>query len=261
VLCAGKSEFHRTCLFTSESNRHLPDLPGSRKNVSVFRAHKKDLWLFSLATTMASKRLNAKTLRNKPMEAIIPTYGSTMTLSNKKKLNVEALRKAMEQSTSSFPTYEWRVKQLKAVKRILVEHKQEWIDAVYQDLHKDPTETELGEILLVLNEIDYLLKNLKTWLKPVLVPSPALFAIGISSVMRKPLHEAVLIIGPFNYPIFLTLAPLVGSLAGGNPTIVKPSELCPTVSALLAKLVPQYLEPSAVQGKMLKHAHTHTHHL
>jgi aldehyde dehydrogenase (NAD+) len=79
-----------------------------------------------------------------------------------------------------------------------------------------------------------------------------LFAIGFSSVMRKPLGK-VLIIAPFNYPILLALAPLVGSLAGGNSAVIKPSELCPTVSALLARLVSNYFEPNAVQGmKRLK---------
>ena len=165
------------------------------------------------------------------------------TMPSKQKLNVEALRKPMV----IIPTYEWRVKQLKAVRRMLIDHKHEWTDAVYQDLHKDPTETELAEILTATNEIDYLLKYLKQWMEPTYVPSPTLFAIGFSSVMRKPLGQ-VLIIGPFNYPILLALSPLAGSLAGGNPAVVKPSELCPTVSALLANLVNKYLEPSAVQG-------------
>jgi aldehyde dehydrogenase (NAD+) len=159
----------------------------------------------------------------------------------------------MEGTTSS-TTYEWRVQQLKAVKRMLNDHKQECIDAVYQDLRKDPTETELTEIRQVTNEIEYFLKNLKQLMAPEFVPSPVLFAIGFSSILRKPLGQ-VLIIGPFNYPLLLTLLPLVGSLAGGNPTIVKPSELCPTVSTLLAKLVPQYLEPSAVQGNGTMHAY------
>jgi aldehyde dehydrogenase (NAD+) len=170
-------------------------------------------------------------------------YATDGTNPSKQKLNVEALRKSMEVN----PTFEWRVKQLKAVKRMLTDHRHEWTDAVYQDLHKDPTETELAEIATAINEIDHLLKNLKQWMEPQSVPSPALFAIGFSSILRKPLGQ-VLIIGPFNYPILLTLSPLMGSLAGGNPTVVKPSELCPTVSALLARLVSKYLEPSAVQG-------------
>jgi acyl-CoA reductase-like NAD-dependent aldehyde dehydrogenase len=152
------------------------------------------------------------------------------------------------------PTYEWRVKQLKAVKRMLIDHQHDWTDAVYQDLHKDPTETQIAEIFTATNEIDYLLKNLKQWMEPQNVPSPVLFAIGFSSVMRKPLGK-VLIIAPFNYPILLALSPLAGSLAGGNPAVIKPSELCPTVSALLAKLVTKYLEPSAVQGT--KHLNSH----
>lgn len=171
----------------------------------------------------------------------------------KKTLNVEALRKPMEavHVEGLNYSYEWRVKQLKALQRLLVDHTKEWTDACFQDLHKDPIETESAEICIITNEIDYMLKHLKQWMKLKKVAGPALFAIGFSQVMRKPLSSpGVLIIGPFNYPIHLALLPLVGSLAGGNPAIIKPSELCPSVSALMAKLVPQYFEPGAVQGNI-----------
>jgi acyl-CoA reductase-like NAD-dependent aldehyde dehydrogenase len=55
--------------------------------------------------------------------------------------------------------------------------------------------------------------------------------------------QGVLIIGPSNYPCSLTLNPLVGSLAAGNPAILKPSELCPNTARLLSRLIRMYFAP------------------
>ncbi len=59
---------------------------------------------------------------------------------------------------------------------------------------------------------------------------------------------ATLIIGPFNYPFQLTLIPAAGSLSAGNPTVIKPSELCKATSKLLATLIPKYFQPGVLQG-------------
>ena len=84
-------------------------------------------------------------------------------------------------------------------------------------------------------------------MKPESVPSPAAFMPSFSRLEKRPLTgPAVLIIGPFNYPVALILSPLVGALAAGNPAVVKPSELCPASGALFAKLIPQYFEKDAV---------------
>lgn len=166
-------------------------------------------------------------------------------------LNVEALCKPMEATHASQVnyTYEWRVQQLKAVKRMIIEHKHEWTDAAFVDLHKNITETEMVELHAITSEIDYILKYFKSWMSPTSVAGPYYQIVGFSEVQHKPLTApGVVVISPFNYPISLALLPLVGSLAGGNPTILKPSELTPTVSALMAKLIPKYLEPGAVQG-------------
>jgi len=166
-------------------------------------------------------------------------------------LNVEALRKPMEATHASgiHYTYTWRVAQLKALKRMILAHKNEWIDAVFADLHKDPTETEMVELLTITTEIDYITKRLKRWMTPESVPGPYYQIVGFSFVERKPLASpGVVVIAPFNYPLQLAILPVIGSLAGGNPCILKPSELTPTVSALMARRIPQYLEPGAVQG-------------
>jgi aldehyde dehydrogenase (NAD+) len=69
---------------------------------------------------------------------------------------------------------------------------------------------------------------------------------GRAWVQYDPLG-VVLVIGPWNYPLYLSLAPLVAAVAAGNCAVIKPSELAPATSALLARLVPQYLDPDAVR--------------
>jgi len=69
---------------------------------------------------------------------------------------------------------------------------------------------------------------------------------------------ACLIIGPFNYPFQLTLVPALGSLSAGNPTVIKPSELCPATSTLLSTLIPKYFEQGALQGN--RHLLLHLYH-
>ena len=55
-------------------------------------------------------------------------------------------------------------------------------------------------------------------------------------------YGLVLVIGTWNYPVQITLGPLVGAIAAGNVAIVKPSEIAPATAELLARLVPAYLD-------------------
>jgi aldehyde dehydrogenase (NAD+) len=80
---------------------------------------------------------------------------------------------------------------------------------------------------------------------PEAAPLPERLMPGHGTVVREPLGVG-LIIGPWNYPLHLVLAPLVGVLAAGNAAVVKPSELSPTVSAAIARHVPAYLDPEGV---------------
>nr|WP_229727750.1 aldehyde dehydrogenase family protein [Mycetocola zhadangensis] len=140
----------------------------------------------------------------------------------------------------------WRVRQLRALRRMLVERGPELENALAADLAKNPTEAQLAELALAVGEIDHTLRHLRRWLRPTRVAVPLSLAPATAKVIREPLG-VVLVIGPWNYPIQLVLVPLAGALAAGNAVIVKPSELAPASSALLAELIPQYLDPSAVR--------------
>lgn len=139
----------------------------------------------------------------------------------------------------------WRTAQLTAMKRMLDENSAAFEDALFTDLGKNPTEAALTELNVVVAEIQHTLKHLRGWLRPRRVPVPLALAPASASTMLEPLG-VVLVISPWNYPLQLLLEPAVGALAAGNAVLLKPSELAPATSALLAELVPRYLDERAV---------------
>ncbi|WP_329341842.1 aldehyde dehydrogenase family protein [Streptomyces sp. NBC_00663] len=139
----------------------------------------------------------------------------------------------------------WRKSQLRALRRMLTEHEEVFAAALRADLGKSRTEAYTTEIGFLVNEIDHTLRHLDRWLRPRRVGVPLALAPARARTVREPLGT-VLIISPWNYPLQLALAPLVGALAAGNCAVVKPSELAPATSAALAQWLPRVLNPEAV---------------
>ena len=144
-------------------------------------------------------------------------------------------------------TEQWRRSQLMSLKRMIFENKAAMVEAIGLDLGRHPFETETGEIACTITDIEEILGILSDYIDPVQVASPACFAPCFSEIRYEPLlSPGVLIISPFNYPINLSLVPAAGSLASGNPTIIKMSESANHTSSLLAKLVPRCFDDSAL---------------
>lgn len=139
----------------------------------------------------------------------------------------------------------WRRAQLTALLRMLTEREDDLTGALEEDLGKSRMEGLLSEIAVVRAETEYALKHLNLWMSPEKIAVPAGLRPGRAWAQPRPLG-VVLVIGPWNYPVQLVLAPLVGALAAGNAAVLKPSELAPRSSRTLARLIPQYLDPSAV---------------
>jgi aldehyde dehydrogenase (NAD+) len=140
---------------------------------------------------------------------------------------------------------EWRLAQLDAIVRLVTERESEMVAALADDLGRPAVDAWLADLAPVTAEAKYAAKHLRSWLKPTRVKMPLSVQPGKAWYQYEPLGVA-LIIGPWNYPIHLVLAPLVGAVAAGNCAVLKPSEHTPACSALLARLVPQYLDPEAV---------------
>jgi aldehyde dehydrogenase (NAD+) len=134
--------------------------------------------------------------------------------------------------------------QLRALDRMLVEGETELLDALHRDLGKPAVEAHVMDLSFVRAEIAETLRHLDAWLTPQRVRVPAKQMPGKARIHRDALG-AVLIIGPWNYPVQLVLAPLVGAIAGGNTAAIKPSEVAAHTSRALARLLPRYLDPAA----------------
>ncbi|CAB9512886.1 Aldehyde dehydrogenase family 3 member B1 [Seminavis robusta] len=161
--------------------------------------------------------------------------------------NIRSLMQDTHDSCINF-SYEWRKDQLTRLEKLVRDNFEEILDALYQDLGKARCEAGCFEMGSLVSEIEFFSKNLKSLMEPEDFPSPIGLFPGFSKVTPMPRNgPAVLVIGPSNYPISLSLMGVAGSLAAGNPTVLKPSELCPVSAALLAKYVPQYFEANALQ--------------
>ncbi len=140
----------------------------------------------------------------------------------------------------------WRREQLESLERMLTERAPQIREALWTDLRKNEVEAQLTEIASVTGEIQFAVKNLDSWTADRKVRSSALLGPARATIHREPLGT-VLIIGPWNYPINLVLSPLVGALAAGNAVVLKPSEVSSACSAVIATLVPDYLDADAIQ--------------
>jgi aldehyde dehydrogenase (NAD+) len=127
-----------------------------------------------------------------------------------------------------------------------VEREGEFAAALADDLGRSAVDAWLGDIASTKAEAVYARKHLKKWMRRRRVLLPLNQLPGRGWVQYDPIG-VVLVIGPWNYPVYLSLAPLVAAVAAGNCAVIKPSELAPATSAVLARWVPEYLDPVAVQ--------------
>ncbi|XP_034289582.1 aldehyde dehydrogenase family 3 member B1 [Pantherophis guttatus] len=137
---------------------------------------------------------------------------------------------------------EYRVSQLEALCHFLEERQADIQHAMCEDLHKPCFETEFTEILFVRNELANALNNLNYWMKDESVNKNLLTQLDCAFIRKEP-YGVVLIIGAFNFPLQLTLVPLVGAIAAGNCVVLKPSEVSSCTERLLAEALPCYLDP------------------
>lgn len=139
----------------------------------------------------------------------------------------------------------WRRGQLKALLELLSEREEDLVAALRADLGKNSLEAYLTEVSITRSETEYALKHLDGWARSRKVPVPLGLQPASARTEPQPLG-VVLIIAPWNYPVQLLLAPLIGALAAGNAAVLKPSELAPETSRTLARLLPRYLDSEAV---------------
>ena len=142
-------------------------------------------------------------------------------------------------------SYGHRVNALRRLSAAIRQNEAAIVAALAADLGKPEPEVRLSEIMPVQAEIAHTLKHLKRWMRPKRARA-TLIAFGMRARIRPEPKGTVLIVAPWNYPFGLALGPLVSALAAGNAAIVKPSELAPATSALVARLVGETFAPDFV---------------
>jgi len=140
----------------------------------------------------------------------------------------------------------WRKQQLKQLGKLVKENEDALLAALKADLGKAPFEGWVTEIYVIYAELQHTLRHFEDWLEPEEVPTPLIAQPATSTIHREPLGT-VLVIGPWNYPVQLSLLPLVPALAAGNCVLLKPSEVASASSELVASLIPKYLDEDAVR--------------
>ncbi|CAD6254461.1 unnamed protein product [Miscanthus lutarioriparius] len=141
---------------------------------------------------------------------------------------------------------EWRAEQLKGLIRMIDEKEAEISAALHEDLAKPHMESYLHEISLTKSSCKFALNGLKNWMKPEKIPASITTFPSSAQIVPEPLG-VVLIISAWNYPFILSIDPVIGAIAAGNAVVLKPSEIAPATSSLLAKLLPEYVDNSCIK--------------
>jgi len=130
----------------------------------------------------------------------------------------------------------FRKEMLQKMETLVRQYEPSLIEALHKDLRKHAQEAYMTEIGGVYEEIHFILKRLKSWMKPKTRLSPLFLFPSKGTIYPDPLGQ-VLIITPWNYPVLLSLRGVIGAMAAGNTIILKPSEVAAHTSAVLAEMI------------------------
>ena len=125
-------------------------------------------------------------------------------------------------------------------------HEEEIIKALYDDFKKPAFEAVVSETAYIVSELNHTIKNINKWAKPNMV-LPSLLNFPSTDYIYKEPYGKVLIIAPWNYPYQLALCPLIAAVAAGNQVVVKPSELTPNTSSIVAKIISETFDENHVK--------------
>jgi aldehyde dehydrogenase (NAD+) len=133
-------------------------------------------------------------------------------------------------------SYDFRLNQLKRLKKVVLESEKELYEALYADLKKTDEDAWATEIGFFLSELNDTIEHLKSWMQPNTVATNLVNQPSTSYTIQEPLG-VVCIIAPWNYPFQLLFTPLIGAIAGGNCAVLKPSEFAPATAKVMGKII------------------------
>ncbi|MDX8513803.1 coniferyl aldehyde dehydrogenase [Mesorhizobium captivum] len=163
------------------------------------------------------------------------------TRQNSLGVRFEAQCRAFEKEP--FPSLEVRKDRLKRLLALTEKHEAEICAAIDSDFSgRAQQETRLAELFVVRAGIRHAIRHLRRWMRERRVATSLPFLPGGNRLLPQPLG-VVGIVSPWNYPFQLAVAPATAALAAGNRVLIKPSELTPKFSDLLARLVEEHFSP------------------
>ncbi len=165
-------------------------------------------------------------------------------------VDIFIIKKTLQDQRDFFETgktreINFRISRLKKLKKAIQAHHDDIIAALQSDMGKPPFEAYTSEIAFLYREIDDAIKNTAKWSKTRKPSTPLLFRPAKSYVRPEP-RGVTLIIGPWNYPFMLTMAPLVPAIAAGNTAVMKPASLAPATSAVIRKIISETFDRNYV---------------
>lgn len=175
----------------------------------------------------------------------------------------DQVRLAVEKQRLFFNTHktkdiDFRISQLKTLKKAILAYEERLYDALWKDLHKSKFEAFVTEIGLVLTEIGEHIRHLRKWAKPERVFTNQMIHFWSTSRIYKEPFGLILVIAPWNYPFQLLINPLVGAISAGNCVTLKASEYTPTVAEVMGRMITEFFPPEYITlfggGREANHA-------
>lgn len=154
------------------------------------------------------------------------------------------LQKANQQKVANTGCRQRKAK-LEKLRQVILKNREQIREALYKDFRKPASEVDIIETYKTISDIKYAIAHLSGWMAPHKVGTP-MSQIGTRSYIYYEPKGVVLIVSPWNFPINLTLGPLVSAIAAGNCIMIKPSEHTPYSSALMKKMIGELFDESEV---------------
>lgn len=173
-----------------------------------------------------------------------------MKTENGERVNAQTANNAFNslkerQSLQRNPSIASRKEKLKKLLRWVMNNRTRLKQAVYSDFQKPPVEVDISEAYPVIGEIKHALSNLDQWARPTKVDATISY-LGTRSEIRYEPRGVCLILSPWNFPFNLSVGPLVSCLAAGNVALLKPSEVTPNTSQLIADMVDEVFDGDVI---------------
>lgn len=162
-------------------------------------------------------------------------------------MNIESIVALQREFFASGKTFDiaFRKQALKSLRDSILRHEKELLEAIKTDLGKSSTEAYMCEVGLTLSTIRYTLKHINQWARTRRMPTPLTNFHSRSMIVQEP-YGVVLVMSPWNYPVLLSLEPLIGAIAAGNTVVLKPSAYSANTSNIIAQVIEETFDSAYV---------------